>query len=207
VIVYDDALGADSYVVRLFANILGLAPTAQAVDVVTQPERSHPLLVDRDISLHEQAETLRYLARTYDRTGRWAPDEDPARSEVQSWLATSAALDACAGEARRLLSASIESDVASQVAAAHRILRSLDEHVWFAYDQGSGWLASPEHPTIADIACFPHVMLAPEGGITLLEYPALRRWAERVKKIPGFIPMPGIFPALLPSDVRANGEA
>jgi glutathione S-transferase len=207
VIVYEDALGTDSYVVRLFASILGLAPTFQAVDSIAQPGRSPLLFADRGRSLREPVETLRYLAGTFDPTGRWEPAQEPARSEVASWLATSVELDASAGDARRRLSASIESDVASQVAAAHRLMRSLDEHLWFSDDLGSGWLASPAHPTIADVACFPHVMLAAEGGISLLDYPALRRWAQRVKKIPGFIPMPGIFPEFLPPDVRADGEA
>ena len=50
-------------------------------------------------------------------------------------------------------------------------------------------------PTIADLACFPYVMLSEEGGISRLPYPAIRRWGERVKQLPGFIPMSGIFPA------------
>jgi glutathione S-transferase len=38
-------------------------------------------------------------------------------------------------------------------------------------------------------------MLSEEGGISRLPYPAIRRWTDRVKRIPGFIVMPGIFPA------------
>jgi glutathione S-transferase len=207
VIVYGDPLGADAYVVRLFASILGLAIVVQERDSVAQPERSPLLFANGGVSLCKPEETLRYVARAYDETGRWDPSELPARTEVEYWLAKSAALEESAGEARRRLGESIECDVDSHVGTAHQIMRALDEHLWFADDRGSGWLASATHPTIADIACFPHVMLAPEGGISLLEYPALRRWAQRVKKIPGFITMPGIFPALLPPDVRANGEA
>jgi glutathione S-transferase len=38
-------------------------------------------------------------------------------------------------------------------------------------------------------------MLSEEGGIFRLPYPAIRRWGDRVKHIPGFVPMSGIFPA------------
>ena len=73
--------------------------------------------------------------------------------------------------------------------------RVLDEHLWFAEQQGQGWLCSPDHPTIADLACFPYVMLSEEGGISRLPYPAIRRWTDRVKRIPGFTTMAGVFGA------------
>ena len=38
-------------------------------------------------------------------------------------------------------------------------------------------------------------MLSEEGGISRMDYPALRRWTDRVRRIPGFKVMPGIFPA------------
>ena len=37
-------------------------------------------------------------------------------------------------------------------------------------------VAGGNAPTIADLACFPYIALAPEGGIALDRYPALRRW-------------------------------
>ena len=48
-------------------------------------------------------------------------------------------------------------------------------------------------------------MLAPEGGVSLLDFPALRRWTDRVKRIPGFSVMAGIFPAS-PSRQQAPTE-
>ncbi|MFX1765835.1 hypothetical protein PWP93_25245 [Paraburkholderia sp. A1RI-2L] len=35
---------------------------------------------------------------------------------------------------------------------------------------------------------------SPLGGISLLDYPAIRRWTDRVKMLPGFIVMAGMFP-------------
>jgi len=70
----------------------------------------------------------------------------------------------------------------------------LDEQLWFAEQQGFDWLCPLDHPTVADIACFPDIMLAEEGRIPLHEYHAVRRWTDRIKGIPGFVVMPGIFP-------------
>jgi glutathione S-transferase len=88
-----------------------------------------------------------------------------------------------------------EFDIDKCRAGAHALFRVLDEYLWFAEQQGQDWLCPGDHPTIADIACFPYVMLSEEGGISRLPYPAIRRWADRVKRIPGFTLMPGIFMA------------
>ena len=52
------------------------------------------------------------------------------------------------------------------------------------------WLAL-EHPTIADCAVMPYVAIAPEGGISLDDYPHILAWIDRIKQLPGFIGMPG----------------
>jgi glutathione S-transferase len=38
-------------------------------------------------------------------------------------------------------------------------------------------------------------MLAEEGGIPRQDYPAIRRWCDRVKRVKGFTVMSGVFPA------------
>ena len=44
-------------------------------------------------------------------------------------------------------------------------------------------------PTIADIALYTYTAHAPEGGVSLDSYTALRRWIERVEALPKFMPM------------------
>jgi glutathione S-transferase len=218
-VLYDDALDADCYAVRLFCSILGLQPVLHAVDVVPggelrspaflarNPAGDLPLLDDDGHVVRDTAAILAYLAATYDASGEWCPRDSHFARGTARWLAVAADLRATAGAARACEALDTPGDVPALRAAAHRLLRDLDEHLWFAEDEGAGWLVAARHPTVADLACFPHVMLAPEGGIALLDYPALRRWTQRVKKIPGFIAMPGIFPAWLPPDVRAQRDA
>ena len=75
----------------------------------------------------------------------------------------------------------------------HQNLRLLDDHLVENKIVGKDWLVL-NRPTIADIACFPYVALAEEGGISLNDYPAARSWINRFKKLPQFIVMPGIPP-------------
>ena len=55
------------------------------------------------------------------------------------------------------------------------------------------WLAG-EAATIADVACYAYVALAPEGNVSLQDYPRVRAWLARVEALPGFVPM--VFPTL-----------
>ncbi len=47
-----------------------------------------------------------------------------------------------------------------------------------------------DRPTLADIALYAYTHVAPEGGFSLDDTPAIRRWLDRVASVPGFVPMP-----------------
>jgi glutathione S-transferase len=51
------------------------------------------------------------------------------------------------------------------------------------------YLAAP-HPTLADLACYSYTAHAPEGGLSLQAYPAVRGWLSRIEALPRFEPMP-----------------
>ena len=46
-----------------------------------------------------------------------------------------------------------------------------------------------ERPTLADVSLFAYTHLAEEGGFGLDDYPAIGAWIERIKALPGFVPM------------------
>ena len=120
-------------------------------------------------------------------------------------------LGSSAGAARLQQSFAYPFDLETCQTRAHSLLRILDQHLWFQHHQQRNWLCTtsttpntnsksnttattPDTPTIADIACFPHVILCEEGGISRLDYPAVRLWCDQVKRIPNFITTPGVFP-------------
>ncbi len=205
---YDYELSGNCYKVRLFLNILGIAPDIRTVDFY--PGREHkskdflkinplgqlPVIDDDGLVLRDAQAILVYLAARYDRSQKWYPAGDAAAlGKIAMWLAFADGITATASAARLHDGLFYDLDVDAARAGAHQLFEILDEHLWFGERQGNGWLVEGGHPTIADIACFPYVMLSEEGGISRQDYPAIRRWTDRVKRIPGFIVMPGIFTA------------
>ena len=208
-ILHDFELSAECYKVRLFLAILCQRWESRSVDVY--PGEAHrsdafrrinpmgevPVLDDGGRVIWDAQAILIHLALAKDPTGLWFPVGDPHRAGLTAqWLGFAAALTPTLGAARRHDTMMAEEiDVAAARTGAHRLLRIMDEHLWFAEREAGGWLVPGDRPTIADIAAFPHVILSEDGGIPRIDYPAIRRWCDRVKRIPGFIGMSGVFPA------------
>jgi glutathione S-transferase len=77
--------------------------------------------------------------------------------------------------------------------ADRALFRELDRHLWFGEREGRLFLCG-DHPSAADIGCFPEVMLGDQADAPLLPFPALCRWTDRLRRLPGFTTMPGILP-------------
>jgi glutathione S-transferase len=207
---YDYELSGNCYKLRLFMNILGLEYQKEGIEFY--PGKQHksadflqinplgqlPVLDDDGLVLRDAQTILTYLAARYDSSGQWYPLSDPKRlGEVNMWLAFANEITGTASAARlqTLLRYDLDGDKAR--AGAHALFRILDEQLWFSEREHSGWVCTGAHPTVADLACFPYVMLSDEADISLLDYPALRRWTDRIKQLPGFIVMSGVFATAL----------
>ena len=205
---YDYELSGNCYKVRLLLSMLNVEYQSETVEFYPaadhrsewfrkiNPLATLPVLRDADLTLRDSQAILVYLARQYDASGHWYPCENAARlAQTSQWLAFAEGLTDSASRARLVEGFFYEFDLQECRARAHHLFRILDEHLWFAEQQQQPWLVEGEHPTIADLACFPYVMLSEEGGISRQDYPAIRRWCDRFKRLPGFTVMPGIFPA------------
>ena len=206
---YDYELSGNCYKIRLMMGYLGLEHTPELIDFY--PGKQHksakfrkinplgqlPVIDDDGLILRDAQAILVYLASKYDASGKWYPRDDPAKlGQISQWLAFADGITGTSSAARlhdALFYAEIDADAAR--AGAHRLFRILDEHLYFMEETEDGWLCAGDHPTIADIACFPYVILSEEGSINRMDYPAIRRWCDRVKRIPGFTVMSGVFPA------------
>lgn len=205
---YDYELSGNCYKVRLMLNLLGLPWETVPIDFYPGQEHKSkwfmqinplgqlPVIEDEGLVLRDAQAILVYLASKYDRSGLWYPREVPALTgQVSQWLAFADALNTTVSAARLHANFFYDLDVDAAKAGAHRLFRILDEHLWFGEQEGCDWICPAAHPTVADIACFPYIMLSEEGGISRQDYTAVRRWSDRVKRIPGFVAMSGIFPA------------
>jgi glutathione S-transferase len=201
---YNDELSGNCYKLRLFMSLLQL-PYAR-VPVNFHPGREHkgeaflrvnpfgqlPAIDDDGYVLRDAQAILVYLASRYDREQRWFPADAPTRGRIALWLAVAEDITRSASAARLHDAFGYPFDVAACRSAAHRLFAHIEDQLADGEIEGLEWLAGHD-PTIADVACFPYIALAPEGGIGLGRYPALRRWIARMKALPRFVGMPGIF--------------
>ncbi|MEL6763043.1 MAG: glutathione S-transferase, partial [Cyanobacteria bacterium J06607_6] len=143
-----------------------------------------PLLVDGETRLADAQAILVYLARQYG-GDEWLPTEALPLAQVVRWLSTSAGEVRQGPENARLyhLFGRKTINVDRAYAQATTILTQLDQHL-----SQHAWLEF-ERPTIADVAVFPYVSLAPDGKVDLSPYPHVLAWLERVRQLPGFVPM------------------
>jgi glutathione S-transferase len=200
---YDYVLSASCYKVRLMAALL--AVKLETVAVEFHPGQEHrglafrklnpagtlPVMVAGDQVLTESTAMLVYLARLAEPL--WlGPDTPEALSQVQQWLAFSARLGASLGMARLHDMLLYPGDIEALRHAGHDCLRELEAHLVERRFAGRIWLVG-DTPSIADIACFPNVVLAHDGGVTLNDYPSVRLWTRAIRSLDRFIEMPGIF--------------
>lgn len=128
-----------------------------------------------------------YLARQYGGED-WLPIAPLPLAQVVRWLSTAASEVRLGPEfARRyhLFKASYVNLEDAQQRSAF-ILTQLNQHL-----NHRTWLEF-ERPTIADLAVFPYIALARDGQIDLDAYPHVIAWIDRVKQLPGYIPMIGL---------------
>jgi glutathione S-transferase len=196
---YGHEISGNSYKARLMLALLNLDYEWVKVDLMQGEQKSPeylamnpfgqvPLLVDGETTLADAQAILVYLARQYGGEA-WLPIGPLPMSQVIRWLSIAA------GEVRQgpeqarlyyLFGAGTQINIERATQKSEFILtqlaQQLQQHDWLALDR----------PTIADVAVFPYIALAREGKIDLDAYPPVLQWIERVKQLPGYIPMSGI---------------
>lgn len=194
---YDFELSGSCYKLRLLMNILDVKYEKQNIDFVNKEHKGEafmkinplgeiPVLEDGPLRLRDAQACLVYLAKKYDRSNQWYPNDAESAARVQQWLSTGGGEVMNAAAARLVKILNYQLDLAKLQAGANRIFKIMDDHL-----ASREWLECG-HPTIGDLACFPYTAMAGEGGIDLAPYRNILKWIDRVKHIRGFIPMPGI---------------
>jgi glutathione S-transferase len=191
------------YKVRLFLSVLGCPYVKVDVDVHPghearsaryrrlNPLGALPIMTEGAFVLHGAEAILTFLARKYDGSGTWLPDNPASFGHVMQWLAFAGSNLNAASLARAHALLEVEADAESVARASRRAFRIMEDYITRRAFDGAYWFAAAA-PTIADVALFPAIALSRDFGVDHDEYPALRRWMARVRTIPGFITMPGI---------------
>jgi len=203
---YDYTLSGSCYKVRLLLGFLGLEYRRELIDFY--PGREHKTAAFLDINPLGQLPALRdgegddavllrdaqailcHLANKYDPHNQWLPRDDRF-GEVMMWLMFAGG-ELMASSAARLHDVmGYKLDINAARANAHAALRVLEDHMTARGLLGKKWIVG-DAPTIADVACFPYIMLSGDGGIGHEDYPALRNWMGHFRRLDGFRPMPGV---------------
>ena len=216
---YDYILSPSCYKVRLMAALTGVKLDIRAVDfhpglehrgpelLALNPAGSIPILEDGGLLLTESSAMLVYLAAKA--APGWLAGGDPEEAaRMQQWLSFSGRLTTSLGGARLHEMLLRPGDIDALQAEGIAALRELELGLVEQAERGMRFLAAGR-PTVADIACFPYVALAPDGGVPLDPYPAIRLWSRALRALDGFIEMPGIhrLHELKPEPQLEPGEA
>jgi glutathione S-transferase len=192
---YRHKLSGHSHRAELLLSLLRLPFTPIDVDLLKgahkapeflakNPLGQVPVIEDGDVTLADSNAILVYLASRYDESRRYYPREALPAAEVQRWLSVAAGeLRYGPGNLRALALLKAPVDKAAAERASAQILPVIEARL-----AAHEWLVG-EHVTIADLAIYTYSVLAPEGGLSLEPYPALRAWHARVEALPGFVPM------------------
>ncbi|MFM7674166.1 MAG: glutathione S-transferase family protein [Synechococcus sp.] len=204
-------LSGNSYKVRLLLDLLGLPYEWVRVDLL-QGEHKGPAFLalnpfgqvpvleevgttpeERGTVLADAQAILFYLAASQG-DGLWLPTDPLEQARVVRWLSTAAGEVRQGPESARLHHLfgvkAIPIGRAQEKAAflLEQLERHLGQRLWLELDR----------PTIADLAVFPYVALAGDGGIDLAPYPQVRAWIRRIQALPGYRPMAGLDAAAAP---------
>ncbi len=150
-----------------------------------------PVLLDGDLVVPDSNAILVYLAKRYAAGGQWLPTDAIGASNVQRWLSIAAGEIRYGPATARVMALwNVPGDRDAAIAVAGRLLCFMEAHFDERARVSERSFIAAEHPTIADLACYSYIAHAPEGGISLEPYPAVRAWIARVEGLPRFKPMP-----------------
>lgn len=188
-------LSGHSHRAELFASVLGL--DIEIIEVALkqgahkQPEflaknifGQVPVLEDSGEFINDSNGILVYLASKFDTSEQWYPSNPLIQAEIQRWLSIAAGPVAFGPAAARLVNvfgAGLDHENAKQI--AYKLFDTMEQHL-----AQREWLVS-DSATIADIANFTYIAHAPEGDVSLENYPNIKKWLDNVRSLQGFIPM------------------
>jgi glutathione S-transferase len=187
----------NAYKARLLLGMLGVAYEPVPVDLARgenreppflrlNPRGQVPVIEDGGRVYWDSTAVLVYIARKYDPSRRWLPEDAEGMAEVMQWMALAQ------NEIRYGLQA-------AYVVIAYRRPGHLDEYrelgrkgleVLDSRLSAHEWLAL-DRITVADLACYPYAASAPVAGIPLAPYDGVRRWIARIESLPGWFARTG----------------
>lgn len=191
---YSFALSGHAHRVALMLSLLDLPHQRIDVDLRQREQKRPeflalnafgqvPVIDDNGVVVADSTAILVYLAKRYG-GGAWLPEDAAGAAAVQRWLSVaSGPLAGGPASARLVTLFGAQLDVDATLARAHALLAVMEGEL-----AQRDFLAG-SRPTIADVACYAYVAHAPEGNVSLADYPRIRAWLTRIENLPRFVSM------------------
>lgn len=197
---HDFALSGHAHRVRLFLSLLGLPFETVPVNLAKKEHKGEaflalnafgqvPVLQDGELTLPDSNAIILYLALKHDPSRQWWPEAPAQAAQVQRWLSVAAGPLANGASKVRWTRLSGGAPDPAAVDMANHLLVIMDQHL-----AAQRFLASEQHPTLADIALYSYTARVTEGGIPLEPHAHVRRWLADLEALPRFLPMPSTEP-------------
>lgn len=192
---YHFPLSGHAHRVQLMLSLLGLPVEMVFVDLAKGEQKQAdflainafgqvPVIDDDGMVLADSNAILVYLASKYGK-GHWLPTDPVGVARVQRWLSVAAGpLHAGPAAARLITVFGAPYNAEEVIARSHSLLKVIDQHL-----SSSAYLTG-DVATIADVAGYSYIAHAPEGNVSLEDYPHVRAWLGRIEALPGFVGMP-----------------
>ncbi len=192
---HDFYLSGNCYKVRLFLGLIGQSAELLTVDLprgaqkcpeflALNPRGQVPVLVDEGQPLVDSQAILVYLARRYAEE-HWYPQDALPQGQIAGWLSLTAnEIHNGVARARIGLKFGRPVDLDDAQARGRQVLELVDAHL-----AARNWLVG-ERPSIADVAVYPYLAMAEEGGLGLAPYQNLDAWFARIRALPGYVDLP-----------------
>lgn len=187
---YGSFTSSSSYKPMLFLALSGLPFSFRTVNLkngaqhedwyrAINPWGQVPALAHRGRVILQSNVVLDYLARA---TGHFEPDDEADRWRARAWLSWEA--DAIVNVARvrhfnrfRAVDPAVVAHFRPLAEAAlETVDGALADRPWLVGDRCS----------IADLGCWGRMVFMDEGGFEIDRWPNLRRWADRIRSMPGY---------------------
>ena len=193
---YRNALSGHCHRVELFLSLLGLPFKLVDVDLAAGAHKRPdflamtafgqvPVIQDGEVTLADSNSILVYLAGRYAAdVEQWLPSDPLAAAHVQRWLSVAAGLLAFGPAYARVIQLfKSPASPDDAIARAHGLFKVMEQQL------GQSAFLTASTPSLADVANYSYVACAPEGNVSLADYPQLRAWLARMEALPRFLPM------------------
>ena len=193
---YDHPLSGNCYKARLLLSHLGVEYEKIRVELFEgehksdsftklNPNQKIPVLIDGDYTIWESNAVVLYIAKKLSPNSYFPEDPKGFGTTVQWTVFGKTSIDPFLAVSRYYLKflgdGNYDKEALETLQQQGRnSLRIMDDHL-----SSNDFLAGGY--SVADMCCYPYILLADEGGVDIEEFPNVERWCKSIEGQKGYI--------------------